>query len=183
MARRESTVVCKTCGEPFTHRQSTQTFCSYRCFIGFREAKTPERFWSKVIKAGPDECWLWTAVLTHNGYGHFGVKGRMRLAHRFAWEMENGPIPPGMRALHRCDVRRCVNARHIFIGSDADNSADMVAKGRSIRGEAHRFSKLRNEDVIAIRNATGTQKSIASRFGITRSAVAAIRRRENWAHL
>lgn len=93
-------------------------------------------FWAKVNKAG--ECWNWTACVTELGYGKFGAgtRGWVR-AHRFSWELHNGPIPAGMSVLHRCDNPACVRPDHLFLGSIAENSRDMVAKGRSSRGAAH----------------------------------------------
>lgn len=79
-----------------------------------------DRFWPKVEEAtdlspnGWRSCWLWTASLTGNGYGYFGLeKGRMALAHRFAYEYVIGPIPEGMTLDHLCRRRTCVNPAHL----------------------------------------------------------------------
>lgn len=97
------------------------------------------RFFAKVDRSGgPGACWLWTACTYGGGYGSFGLGGRTQYAHRVAYELEVGPIPGGLHVLHRCDVRRCVNPAHLFLGTNADNAADMVSKGRQSRGAEHR---------------------------------------------
>jgi hypothetical protein len=155
-----------------------------------------ERFWSKVDRRGPDECWLWTARI-HGGYGVFAVRGdkfRMRSAHRVAWELSNGPIPPGMCICHHCDNPPCCNPHHLFAGTHADNMADMRRKGRdnhpggtrnagSVNGQA----KLTDADVRAMRRAHVVTKiptiTLAKQFGVSHVAAWYVVHRVTWKHI
>ena len=104
------------------------------------------RFWTFVEKNGPiyptlgTPCWLWTGYRMPSGYGNFMdyIEGRKdRLAHRYAYRTFVGPIPDGIFVLHRCDNPPCVRPDHLFLGTQADNLIDAVAKGRQSRGETH----------------------------------------------
>lgn len=94
------------------------------------------RFWKRVKKQ-KDGCWVWGGAASNAHYGQIGdgERGTMR-THRLSWEIHNGPIPEGMFICHTCDVRRCVNPQHLFLGDVRDNSADMYAKGREQLGKA-----------------------------------------------
>lgn len=92
------------------------------------------RFWTFVRRT--EGCWPWTGKVTVRAplpRGHFSMRGRPYLASRVAWTIANGPIPEGMFVLHRCDNAVCCNPAHLFLGTRADNSLDMVAKGRQGR--------------------------------------------------
>ena len=77
-----------------------------------------------------DGCWLWTGATASYGYGKMMLDGETVRAHRAAYLLLVGPIPDGLYVLHRCDVRRCVNPAHLFLGTPSDNTKDMLAKGR-----------------------------------------------------
>jgi hypothetical protein len=141
---------------------------------------TPEleaRFWSKVKKTRG--CWNWTAGLYSAGYGSIHL-GRTNGAHRVSWELHFGPIPPGLCVLHRCDNPLCVRPDHLFLGTQADNIADMAEKGR------HGHAKLDTEKVRAIRilAADGyTQTDLGLYFGVHRTVVGDIVHGETWKHV
>lgn len=156
--------------------------------------RTQRRFWSKVDKSG--DCWIWTAGKYRDGYGMFWAFGTNIAAHRFAYESAHGSIPDGMCVCHSCDRPACVNPNHLWVGTNAENHADKASKGRGGRGirrrktyelgESHPRAKLSDFDVLSMRSQRQTGASIgclAKTFGISRSQVYRIVRREHWGHI
>jgi hypothetical protein len=90
-----------------------------------------ERFWEKVAVGEPDQCWEWTSAKIPVGYGQFFLQGKPRYAHRVAFEMTKGEVPPEMNVLHTCDNPGCCNPDHLWLGTQQDNVRDMMQKGRA----------------------------------------------------
>jgi hypothetical protein len=150
-----------------------------------------ERLWSKVQKAGSDECWLFTGARNAMGYGIISIRGRSCLAHRLISETEDGPIPEDVCVLHHCDNPPCCNPAHLFRGDRADNNHDMITKGRHsppprnrLGGERNGQARLTNEIVEAIRTRRQTGESgaaLAREFGVSPSLVSMIHHGRRWA--
>lgn len=140
-----------------------------------RDVDWDDRFWRNVHPEALSGCWLWHGGGS-DGYGHFRDGRRMRQAHRVAWALINGPIEGRLYVCHRCDVRLCVNPDHLFLGTHADNMADMVSKGRgrgaSHPGESHPCAKLTRQSVEALKSdrAAGlTYRALGVKYGISPS--------------
>ncbi len=148
----------------------------------------PVRFWSKVDMSG--DCWEWRGSRMSAGYGVFSLttdrSHRNVRAHRLAWELSHGEIPPGLLVCHRCDNPGCVRPAHLFLGSVRDNARDMVSKGRGPRakGELNNAAKLTAEGVRQIRTllALGISQAWVHRaFGISSGNVSRIANGKGWA--
>lgn len=141
-------------------------------------------------------CQEWTGSRLPKGYGR--TKDR-RYAHRVAFEDAYGPIAPGLLVLHRCDNPPCVRPSHLFLGTAADNTADMMAKGRNgtrarperiARGELCHTAKLTVEDVRTIRtvyspgrhSATNSAR-LAGVYGVDKGTICRLVRGQSWAHV
>jgi hypothetical protein len=177
-------------------------------------ATAESRFWPKIERRGADDCWEWVARRTHDGYGQFRTGGKgspNQHAHRCAWALTHGYWPPSdVLVCHTCDNRPCCNPAHLFLGSPADNSADMVAKGRqrqgarppgagcgarnarythpetTARGERNGWARLTADDIREMRRLRDEgwlQKDLARKFNTPQTNVSRIIRRRAWAHV
>lgn len=132
------------------------------------------------------DCWNWKRQRCRKGYGRIKIKGISKVVHRISYEVHLGCVPDEMLVCHTCDNRGCINPDHLFLGTNADNMADMVAKGRQgkLRGEACGRAKLSESDVIAIRGAVGIGRGdLAEKYGISRASINDILSGRSWTHL
>jgi hypothetical protein len=149
------------------------------------------RFWSKVEVAGEDECWLWKGGITGYGYGQFCAGNKGFQAHRYSMLLHLGrALLSSLFVCHHCDNRLCVNPKHLFVGTPADNSADMVRKGReshaAARGEDKWTAKLTEEDVRSIRRLSAKGYSsgeLSLMFGVSGWQIWAIKSNRQWRHV
>ena len=146
-----------------------------------------ERLLAKINVNEETQCWEWTAAKMHKGYGHINVGGKVHRAHRLSYQLHIGEIPKGMCVLHRCDNRACINPDHLFLGTQAENMADKVAKGRQQAGAENPMAKLTEPEVVAIKRMLakhyGVQHFLARWFGVNQSTIYMIAAGKNWRHV
>lgn len=112
------------------------------------------RFWAKVDKRGPDECWNWLGAKARarGGYGQFGIRGYIARAHRVSWKLFHGDIPEGVLVLHKCGNPSCVNPDHLYLGNNSDNMMDKTRSGydhkRAIAEHGTLYGRTYVRDVI-----------------------------------
>lgn len=164
--------------------------------VGWR-GSVRERFYQRHEPEPNSGCWLWTGSVDSSGYGTFR-DGRVRGAHRVAWELHVGSIPAGLCVLHRCDNPSCVNPDHLFLGTRADNNADKMRKGRDryafgpnlakgSPGVRNGRAKLDEDAVRRMRELWErgglTLDDLGARFGVGASVAFRVVHRQSWRHV
>lgn len=133
-----------------------------------------------LVAATPTKrrCRLWRG--NSDAYGSFKIGGERFAAHRLSYVFFVGPIPDDLHVLHKCDVPGCVNPAHLFLGTEADNHADMKAKGRAAKGVRNGSARITESTVMAIFSAKGTHVEIGRIFGVHKATVSHIKTGRQW---
>lgn len=176
--------LCEFCNGPF---QTTQyflnkgqgRFCSQTCAQQGLKKPDDERYWSFVIKHPAPQCYEWSGAKNKTGYGQLMVNCKQVGAHRFAYELHHGTIPPGMVVCHHCDNPECTRISHLFLGTFSDNSVDSVKKGRA------GAIKMTEDQVKEIRAFAGSMSfyALGRRYGISDETIRSIVHRKTWKHI
>lgn len=128
------------------------------------------KFWSHIDRDTKTGCWLWRAGKTGMGYGAFLVDGKLKYAHRIAWELLKGSIPAGLNVLHNCptgDNPLCCNPAHLFLGTQGENNTD---RARKMRGNKNKLTADQVTEIYALRGKL-TPTEMARKVGISRTVV------------
>ncbi len=141
-------------------------------------------FWKKVDKKDSG-CWEWNGSTQYKGYGEMRVAKKLRAAHRISYRILIGGINDNLCVCHKCDNRKCVNPEHLFLGTIKDNNIDKMLKGRGrvLKGSNSPKSKLKEEDVLFIRNSDKRNFKLAKLFKVTKTTITDIKKRRTWKHI
>lgn len=206
---------CPACGRWFfIWNYQLQTgkpvYCSRPClWKNVPKRDFAERFWQQVQRGEPAECWPWIGNRNKTGYGRIGYGStKVLLAHRTAYELTKGPIPPGLFVCHACDNPPCCNPDHLDVGTNRDNMRQAVDRQRTAsgnrngahtrqdrhssrlypglrRGERNGISKLTERDVLWLRSlpAKPNISEVSRQLGVSRATARRAMRGQTWAHV
>lgn len=138
---------------------------------------------SELSVAEESGCIRFTGHLDGEGYGRIMVARVKYMAHRLSYSLNNGPIPDGYVVRHKCDNPSCINPEHLEVGTQADNIADKVSRGRQARGSGVGRAILTEESVREIRSSPLKVSELSTLYGVSVVSIRNILRRKTWQHV
>jgi hypothetical protein len=169
-------------------RKAKPLFCGDECFRKHAalksESESASKFWRMVDIGAPNDCWRWTGHI-HNGYGWVNRRGKTQNASRLAWALHHERAPPADKEVcHSCDNPSCCNPAHLWLGTHAENVADMDAKNRANRcgvpTERHPKRKLTLSQAIEAATSKTSASELGRKFGVTATAIYNVRHGKAW---
>lgn len=165
---------CQHCRKAFVDWDNHRSVkhCSIKCRL------------MDAIEVDPDtDCWNWQGTRQWSGHGEIHYEGKTSRAHRVSYRAFKGEIPDGMAVCHSCDNPACINPDHLWLGSQAENLADMREKGRGTEGQTHPNAKLTEAAVREIRASKETSHALGRKYGVSHSLIVNVRQRKAWRHV
>lgn len=181
---------CAACGNLISvnpneseKQRKGRKYCSHTCAIRARIKPVSDRLKNYYVDGLG--CWIWMGALNNKGYGQISVGGKSELAHRIMYANTIGMLTPQIVLRHRCDNPRCVNPEHLEPGTKADNSQDMLRRGRAAHQSKKDWQarKLSDQDVADIYISKKSGKYLAEKFSISQSIISGIRNGRVWSHI
>jgi len=167
-------------------RKAIGKYCSRKCGRAMQpKPSLEERIWNKIVKTeNKDDCWIFKGARSRNGYGKIIVDGKLKLAHRMLYIINNGPISKELVIMHTCDNPPCCNPNHLKLGTQGDNNRDCVNKKRRkyFTRTYHHNSVFNNIQIKKITSLytgkRGDISKLAREYGVVKTTISNILKRE-----
>jgi hypothetical protein len=186
--------ICEVCGISFYKYRKCLKYCSWACSAKTKESIIDEKYKEKTRQRIKDKseidkitgCWNWIKYKDFSGRAYCTYGKQTLPAAKISYLVFIGDIPNGIFVCHKCDNYSCVNPNHLFLGTHQDNMTDRDKKNRVAKGEKIFISKLKNENILEIREMRKngfSQQKIADQFSISQTTVSRILDGSNWKHI
>jgi hypothetical protein len=147
--------------------------------------KRIKNFHDKIQPITESGCWIWMGAINQYGYGIVNFESKSSLAHRISYKLAGNPIPEDLCLCHSCDVRSCVNPKHLWIGDRNDNAKDMLSKNRMPKrpGEKHNMAKLTDKEAVEIYKSKEKNIALAKKYKVDPCTISAIKTGYRYSHI